>query len=62
VRLYALTETADGKHADWYDVSPRSPIGRMFHDPTIKRVVIDRTPDGAILKGAKTTIYERSAP
>lgn len=45
----------------WSDVPPGSPIGRMFADPTVASVTIERNPDGAILKGAKVTIYERSA-
>jgi hypothetical protein len=62
VKVYALTETGEGKSATWVDVGPNSPIGQMFRDPTVHSVTVNRTPDGEILKGAKSTIYERYSP
>lgn len=62
MKVYALTETLDDSFATWVDVGPNSPIGRMFADPTVERICIERNADGQILKGAKLTIYERSSP
>lgn len=61
MRIYSLTTAGDNTHAEWVNIGPGSPVGRMFADPTVERIVIERTPDGEILKGAKRTVYERSS-
>jgi hypothetical protein len=61
MRLFHTTTNADGAtHTQIVTVARDSRVGRLFGDPTVARVTIDRTPDGAILRGAKTDVYERT--
>lgn len=53
------TDSGLGRRRDTFEVSERSPVGRLFRDPTVQSITIIRTPDGALLKGDRVTTYER---